>query len=195
MAGLLFETISHVRFGREIFIQALPMFRRPGAGGPSEPRWQSSHYLFKDRQMEVLRQDALKWSFTLHVRPIDICEYKDLDTINIQEGIYYIPESQTEPAFIWWGGFLNLLQFTVSKGHEISKELIPRLFRCQQLPEQLFWRFIIVIPDDLHEIETLYSPTQETSLFSAKLVVADGRSMGPEPSMDPELSFGTGTIN
>ncbi|KAF8643227.1 hypothetical protein AX14_009585, partial [Amanita brunnescens Koide BX004] len=92
------------------------MVHLPQSQTNPQPRWYSSHSLFRNETLEVSRQKAFKALVPIHVMPSRVLEYMDDGPKSIESGVFYVPELTNQVAldsFILLNGVLHVFQFTV----------------------------------------------------------------------------------
>jgi hypothetical protein len=154
LSGYLFESIGHLYFQKRIVIEYAPMTCLSNDNQNNQPQWHSSHPIRSGENSELrrLRQDAWDHRTILDVRPTDTQEYGDQEfrEFDPKRNIYYIPKITNEEAldsFIWYGNYLYIFQFTVSKKQDIKTGFISRFTACNKFPQPGNWRFVFVIPN------------------------------------------------
>jgi hypothetical protein len=176
ICGCVFESICHLRFQEQIFIQYARMVRLPGG----RAQWHSSHYPIKNQEnLKERREVAYNESFTLNLRPSRARIYDGQERAPESGVYYYMPKKPSGPSqaalhsFILYDDILYIFRFTVSDEQGIEDGLIAE---CAELsiPEDK-WVFIFVIPDGVKLLKCPYPTSlglQRLEPCTAQIAVA-----------------------
>jgi hypothetical protein len=145
LAGAVFESICHARFGKRISLKLSSMF-----GGGNN----SYHAAFTDTSstplLHSVKQNAQLVSINVDFQPSRTEVYHE-SGIKLERMVYYRPAAGNEPALDAFlvdnTGTLNIFQYTGSKSHPINSKLLKALEIHTGVPDRSKWRFIFVLPE------------------------------------------------
>ena len=88
LAGVAFEAAGQAMLQDGIGLALVPMVHLPLKTNNRRPQWHSSHVLLRDATLERLRQDVLKKTLDIQVRPDRIFEYTDNGPLSIEPNVF-----------------------------------------------------------------------------------------------------------
>jgi len=119
----------------------------------SLPQWHSAHLRFADKTLREFRRRALKKEIPINIPDPKMVEYGEKGPSSITANVLYLPKLTNQVAldsFILFENSLYIFQFTNSKQHDIKPGLVDWYERCSGFPPMTCWRFVFVIPPNLH---------------------------------------------
>jgi hypothetical protein len=149
LAGVAFEAAGQAMLQDGINLALVPMVYLPSKTNDRRPQWHSSHVFLRDAALERLRQDVLRKTLNILVRPGRIFEYTDDGPLSIKPNVLYLPSLSNQvafDAFILLNGIIYLFQFTISEHHDIKPGLKDFFAICSGIPAMKDWRIVFIVP-------------------------------------------------